>query len=197
MEIRFETDAFPFVQARFFRRIQGRRRVRVIVMHTIESPETNQIAENTANFFRTTTRRASAHVCVDNDSIVQCVLDNDVAAGAPGVNLDGIHIEQAGRAGQTASQWDDDFSRQMLEMSSNAAAQYCLKYDIPIKHLSDDELRNGAKGIIGHVQATRVFPPNAGHTDPGVNFPWDHFISRVQHHFDERLRRFQNGQLSG
>ncbi len=192
MDIRFETDRFPFIKAKFFRPVVGsRRKVRLIVMHTIESQETNKTAENTAHFFQITTTPASAHICVDSDSIVQCVLDNDVAFGAPGVNRDGIHIEQAGRANQTRDQWLDAFGRQLLELSAEAAAQYCLKYDIPIRHLSDEELRNGAKGLIGHVQATNVFKPNNGHTDPGSNFPWDVFIPLVQRHFDERVQRLQ------
>jgi N-acetyl-anhydromuramyl-L-alanine amidase AmpD len=195
MDIKFETDKFPFVQAKFFKKVQGRRKVRVIVMHTIESSETTKTAENTAHFFQITTSPASAHLCVDSDSIIQCVLDNDVAAGAPGVNRDGIHIEQAGRAEQTRAEWLDDFGKKLLEMSANAAAQYCLKYDIPVKKLTDEELRDGKKGIIGHVQASHVFKPNQGHFDPGPNFPWDVFIPLVQRHFDERLKKFQELQV--
>ncbi len=167
-------------------------------MHSMEFPEKGDTAENVAWFFQNPKDKkgnpvqVSAHLCVDNDSIVQCVMDNNVAFAAPGVNHDGIHIEQAGFARQTRAEWLDPFGILMLNLSANAAAQYCLKYNIPVKHLTNVELKAGEKGIIGHVQATAVFKPNKGHTDPGTGFPWDHFMERVQHHFDERLTRFKN-----
>jgi N-acetyl-anhydromuramyl-L-alanine amidase AmpD len=189
VEFEFETDNFPIVKARHFRDVVEKRKVRVIVIHTMEAPEKDQTAENVARFFQTTDKQVSAHLCIDNNSIVQCVMDNDVAFAAPGVNRDGIQLELAGVAAQTKEQWSDPYSTLVLENAANAAAQYCLKYNIPIKHLTNEELRGGQKGIIGHVQASKVFPPNAGHTDPGKNFPWDHFIARVTHHHTERLRK--------
>jgi N-acetyl-anhydromuramyl-L-alanine amidase AmpD len=190
MEFEFETDKFPVVKARNFRKVVEKRKVRVIVIHSMEAPEKDNTAENVAKFFQTTTSQVSAHLCIDNNSIVQCVFDNDVAFAAPGVNRDGIQLELAGFAKQTRDEWLDPYSTLVLENAANAAAQYCLKYDIPVKHLTNDELRTGQKGIIGHVQASQVFPPNAGHTDPGKNFPWDHFIERVKHHHTERLKKF-------
>jgi N-acetyl-anhydromuramyl-L-alanine amidase AmpD len=76
----------------------------------------------------------------------------------------------------------------VLENAANAAAQYCLKYDIPIRHLADDELEAGEKGIVGHVQASRVYKKST-HTDPGQGFPWDHFLARVTQHHADRLRK--------
>jgi N-acetyl-anhydromuramyl-L-alanine amidase AmpD len=198
MDFKFETDHFPVIKAKFFKEIPQKRNVRVIVMHSMESAEKGDTAENVARFFQNPKDKkgnpvkVSAHLCVDNNSIVQCVMDNNVAFSAPGVNNDGIHIEQAGFAKQTKTEWLDPFGVLMLDLSANAAAQYCLKYNIPVKHLSNEELKAGEKGIIGHVQATAVFKPNNGHTDPGSGFPWDHFIERVQHHFDERLKKFKN-----
>jgi N-acetyl-anhydromuramyl-L-alanine amidase AmpD len=200
MDFKFETDHFPVIRAKFFKEVPGKRNVRLVVMHSMEAPEKGATAENVAGFFKNPRDakgkpvRASAHLCVDSDSIVQCVMDNDVAFAAPGVNNDGIHIEQAGFARQTREEWLDPFGILMLNLSANAAAQYCLKYDIPVKHLSNDELKAGEKGIIGHLQATAIFKPNNGHTDPGPGFPWDHFLARVQFHFNERLKQFENLQ---
>lgn len=191
MEFEFETDKFPVIKARNFRHVTEKRKVRVIVIHSMESPEGPNTAENVANFFHTTPNKVSAHLCIDNNSIVQCVFDNDVAFAAPGVNSDGIHLELAGFAKQKREEWLDPYSTLVLENAANAAAQYSLKYDIPVKHLTNDELRAGQKGIIGHFQATAVFIPNAGHTDPGAGFPWDHFIERVQHHRTERLKKLE------
>ncbi len=187
MDIRFETDRFPVVKARFFRQIEGRRKVRVIVIHSMEAPEKGETAENVARFFQNTDSPASAHLCIDNNSIVQCVFDNNVAFAAPGCNHDGIQLELAGFARQTREEWMDAFSILMLENAANAAAQYCLKYDIPPVHLTNAELKSGEKGIVGHVQATQVFKIST-HTDPGDGFPWDHFIARVAHHLAERRR---------
>jgi len=136
--------------------------------------------------------KASAHLCVDSDSIVQCVFDNNIAAAAPGVNGDGIHIEQAGYAKQTKAEWMDPYGILMINLSANAAAQYCLKYNVPVKHLSNTELKAGEKGIIGHAQATATYKPNAGHTDPGTGFPWEYFMERVKFHYDERVKKFKD-----
>jgi N-acetyl-anhydromuramyl-L-alanine amidase AmpD len=81
------------------------------------------------------------------------------------------------------------FSILVLENAANAAAQYCLKYNIPVKHLTNAELKSGQKGIVSHAQVSEVFK-KSDHTDPGKGFPWDHFIDRVQHHHTERLKRF-------
>ncbi len=187
MNVEFETDRFPVVKARFFNDVPGRRAVRVIVIHSMEAPEKGETAENVARFFQNTPKPASAHLCIDNNSIVQCVFDNDVAFAAPGANNDGIQLELAGFAKQTREEWLDPYGVLLLENAASAAAQYCLKYGIPAVHLTDEELRAGQKGLIGHVQATRVYKKST-HTDPGEGFPWDHFVARVRHHHTERQR---------
>ncbi|HEX8176837.1 MAG TPA: N-acetylmuramoyl-L-alanine amidase [Pyrinomonadaceae bacterium] len=198
MDFKFETDHFPVVRAKFFREVTGKRNVRLVVMHSMEAPEKGDTAENVARFFQSPKDakgrpvKASAHICVDSDSIIQCVMDNNVAFAAPGVNNDGIHIEQAGFARQKRAEWLDPFGILMLNLAANVAAQYCMKYNIPIKHLSNAELKDGERGIIGHLQATAVFKPNNGHTDPGPGYPWDHFLDRVQVHFDERMKKFKS-----
>ena len=195
MDFEFETDRFPVVKAKFFKSLTEKRNVRVVVIHSMEAPEKGETAENVARFFQNTQNPASAHLCIDNDSIVQCVFDNDIAFAAPGVNSDGIQLELAGFAKQTREEWMDAYSILVLENAANAAAQYCLKYNIPIKHLSDADLEAGQKGIIGHVQATRVYKKST-HTDPGEGFPWDHFIERVKQHHTRVLARHQANLLA-
>jgi hypothetical protein len=83
------------------------------------------------------------------------VKDNDIAAAAPGANTDGIHLELAGFAKQTREEWLDPYGVLLLDNAADAAAQYCLKYDIPAKQLRNAELATpGVKGIVGHVQVT-------------------------------------------
>lgn len=181
-----ETDLWPFVPARNFTPTGNKRRkVRVIVIHDMEWPETKTAAEDCARYFATTTTQASAHICVDSDSIIQCVRDNDVAWAAPGCNNDGIQIEMAGYARQTREQWMDPYSTLVIDRTADATAQYCLKYNIPVRHLSNDELRAGRSGIIGHYQASAVYRKST-HGDPGPGFPWDFFMERVNQHYATR-----------
>ncbi|MBZ5532478.1 MAG: N-acetylmuramoyl-L-alanine amidase [Acidobacteriia bacterium] len=185
-----ETDNFPFIQARFFRPFNaGQRPVRLIVIHTMEVPERDGIAKDIANDFanRPETNQASAHLCIDNKAIFQSVKDNDIAFAAPGANQDGIHLELAGRAAQTAENWQDAYSTAVLENAANAAAQYCLKYEIPVKHLTNAELADlKSQGFVGHVQVTDVFKKST-HRDPGEAFPWDRFLQRVEFFRTQRM----------
>lgn len=200
MEHEFETDPWPLVRARWFTDVREKRKVRLIVIHDMEAPEKGSTAENIARYFqdprdaRGRPVKASAHLCIDNDSIVQCVLDNDVAFAAPGANHDGIQLELAGFARQKRHEWLDPYGILMLDRAADAAAQYCLKYNIPVRQLTNDELRDGvSKGIVGHRQVSQVFK-KSDHMDPGPNFPWDHFLARTQKFFAERSKRFQDLQ---
>jgi N-acetyl-anhydromuramyl-L-alanine amidase AmpD len=191
MATQFETDPFPFVKARFFKETPGKRQVRLIVIHSMEAPEKGDTAENVAAFFHGgIDHPASAHLCIDNNSIVQCVLDNDIAFAAPGANNDGVHLELAGFARQSEGEWLDEYGKSLLEKAADAAAQYCLKYDIPVKHLTNAELANKAnRGIVGHVQVSEVFKKST-HTDPGKGFPWEFFLERVKERHAQRVAAF-------
>lgn len=176
--------ADSYVQARWFTATQGRS-IDLIVIHTMEAPEGVNTAENVANYFRTlpATNKASAHFCVDVDSIVQCVEIRDVAYAAPGANSNGIQIELAGTANQTTAQWADDYSRRLLDRAAKLVAQLAKEWGIPIRHLTNQQLAAGEKGFIGHKQATDVFKLS-NHTDPGANFPWDSFMALVKRYYD-------------
>lgn len=157
-------------------------KIRLIVIHTMESQEKPKTAVQVAKWFSNDNApKASAHFCVDNKDAVRVVEDNDIAWAAPGANSDGLHIEIAGSASQTRKQWLDAYSLGCLEQAAKVAAEWCVKYQIPVRRLNLNQTVDGkSKGFIGHIDATRAFPHLKGtHTDPGKNFPWDLFLQKV------------------
>ena len=124
--------AYPFIESPHVTRTGGKRQIDLIVIHTMEMDEKGETAENCAQWFRNPGAKVSAHYCVDANSIVQCVRDQDVGWHAPGANHDGIGIEHAGRAKQTGRDWSDPYSKAMLERSATLVAELCKKYKIPV-----------------------------------------------------------------
>lgn len=189
-----ETDYWPFVPARWFTKVgpSKPRPVRLIVIHDMEYFERGDTAEVIAHDFNTRpeTSKASAHICVDNNSIAQCVYDSDVAYAAPNANHDGIQIELAGFARQSRAEWLDFYGIALLALASDAVAQYCIKFNIPIRRLTDAQVKDGkSKGICGHDNVTRAFKNPTNHLDPGPNFPWDYFLESVKLFYEERTRK--------
>lgn len=178
---------FPFVQAKHFRRA-SRTAIDLVVIHTMEYPERVQSAEWCADFFRDPHGPngpvvASAHYSIDSDSIVQSVLEKDVAYHAGPVNEVSVGIEHAGYAGQSATEWLDPYSTAMLNRSAELVADICRRYSIPVRRLTADDLRRGERrGICGHVDVTMGLQGGKGHTDPGAHFPWGWYLSLVRSH---------------
>ena len=174
---------WPLVQAVQYRwRPAGERHVRLGVVHTMESAEKPDTAEAVAAWFgglRGTPPMASAHVCVDSDSAVRCVLASHDAAAAPGSNGDGYHVELAGRAGQGTDGWSDDYSIRLLALAADLMGEACAIFDLPVRRLSVEEVRRGVlKGLCGHIDVSLAFRKST-HTDPGVAFPWEQFLHDV------------------
>lgn len=174
-----------FIQAHGFTPV-SERAIRLIVIHTMEAPEKPGTAIAVARWFAgPNAPKASAHYCVDDSNVVQCVQEHDVAWAAPGANMDGIHIEHAGFAAQTPAQWRDDYSRRLLETSSTLAAKIAARWAIPLRKLSVEEVRGGtAMGFCGHADVSKAFGKTT-HSDPGPNFPWDDYIALVEDAFGQ------------
>lgn len=175
-------DQIPFVQAKWYTPAE-RRRVRLIVLHTMEAPDKPDTAEAVARYFTQLppTRKASAHYCVDANSIVQCVQTKDVAYGAPSANRDGIHIEMAGYARQRAADWASEYNQQMLDLVAQLCARVLLpKYKIPTVYLAAPMLKapGGHSGFTTHVEVSKAF--GGTHWDPGPDFPMLEFMRRVR-----------------
>lgn len=171
-------DISAFIEARWYTVSTGRR-IDYIVLHDMEMPETVTTAEDCAHMFANlpSDRKASAHYCVDSDSIVQCVREKDIAYHAP-PNLHSIGIEHAGYARQTAAQWVDGYGQAMLRLSAGLMAELLKKYDLPLVFLSPEDLRAGKRGFTTHANVSKAFGQTT-HTDPGADFPIGWYIDRV------------------
>ena len=117
------------------------RPVDLVVFHTMECPEDSSRAEWCATYLRDSNRTASAHFYLDDDSIVQGVDVKHVAWAAPGGNRQGIQLEHAGYAAQNPTQWDDDYSRRMLDLSARLTAWLCTTHRIPVVWVTAADLR--------------------------------------------------------
>lgn len=161
----------------------------LLVIHTMEAPESSSTAEACAQFFQRSTSTGSAHLCIDADSIVQSVPFERMAAGARGgpyrggkpVNSWAVHFEHAGYARQTAADWSDDYSVKMLFWSAIAAAKVCKAYGIPAVALDAIHVRNGQAGITTHAAVSEAFKVVGGHTDPGPAFPMAGYVANVNY----------------
>jgi N-acetyl-anhydromuramyl-L-alanine amidase AmpD len=168
-----------FMQARNYTRA-SRTSVDLIVLHDMEYPERFDAAEQVARWFSgPSAPQASAHYNFDADSIVQCVLDKDIAWAAPGANSNGIHFEHAGYAKQRPEDWADPFSAAELKLSAQLASILCPKYKIPVEYVDVAGLKAGKRGITTHNNVSLAFKKST-HTDPGPNFPLAHYIDLVR-----------------
>lgn len=151
----------------------------LIGIHTMEAPEAGQTAENVAAYFKRVD--ASSHWCVDNNSRVRVVRDEDSAWTMPPTNSWSLNIEMAGYAGQSNIQWHDGYSLAVLDIAAVCAAEWCKKYGIPVRRLTSAQLLRKEKGFAGHVDVNRAFR-ESDHSDPGPNFPWRDFFNLVNKH---------------
>lgn len=174
-----------FIQAKNFTRSTKPRTISLITIHTAENHERPGAARNVANYFAgANAPQASAHYTVDSLEVVQSVRDDDVAWHAGPVNGYSIGIEHAGRAGQTPAEWDDDYSRAMLERSARLVAALCHRYSIPVVRLTAEDLAAGRReGICGHVDVTRGLK-HGTHWDPGPSYPWSTYLDMVRAEVD-------------
>jgi N-acetyl-anhydromuramyl-L-alanine amidase AmpD len=177
-------NKIPFVQARQYTKVDlsTPRKIRFIVIHSMESQEKGETAENVAHYFKNLTRPASAHYCIDNNSIVQCVQTKDVAYGASSLNRNGVHLELAGRARQTEAEWLDPYSKAMLDNAAQLCGKILVpKFKLPVVWVKADGLKlSTTKGFTSHAEGSKAFNPG-GHWDPGPGFPVNYFLDRVAH----------------
>lgn len=175
------TEKLPFKQAKHYRSTNGRK-IDLVVLHTMENAEKPDSAEAVANWFASAgAPKASAHYCCDSDSIVSCVYEKDIAYAAPGANGNGVQIEMAGRARQSAEDWADPYSQTMLRRVARLTADICKTHDIPVEFVDVAGLsaRPQGRGITTHNAVSKAFK-QSDHYDPGPNFPMEQFLAAVR-----------------
>ena len=191
-----------FVQALHFKKA-SRKGVDLVVIHSAEIGESLEGAEALQRAAASDRRTAegapivsSWHYAVDADSYTQSVREEDIAFHAPGVNPRSIGIELSGRARQSAAEWNDDFSRRMLELAASLVARICERWQIPARYVPAKELVDAVRGITLHRDVSAAFK-RSDHWDPGPHFPVDAFIARVLGHMEPTaepvLRRGSRG----
>jgi N-acetylmuramoyl-L-alanine amidase len=175
--------SLQFVQAKGYTKGRADGPPLWVVIHDMEASETPTRAESTAAYFQSPSdgRNVSSHYCVDDNSVVQCVLLSDVAwtvGNRPG-NYRGINWELAGFASQTREQWLDTYGTNMFNQMMPIMRADMTEYGIPATRCTIDDLKAFKKGITSHNDL-RVAFGGTTHTDPGSNFPWDYFMDLLK-----------------
>lgn len=159
-----------------------------IVALCFHDTEGGGTAADVARYFQNPAIQASTTGVFDDSSFVGCVPYGVTAwhsgAGSPWNGaIEGY--EHVGFARWTRDEWLSHGS--MLDRSARHFAKRCHDLGIPPRRVTPAELRaavlsgnSAAGGICSHYDITQAVPVYGGHTDPGPNFPWDHFIALVQ-----------------
>lgn len=156
------------------------------VVHCTQGPT----AVSAAAWFVNPAAQGSAHVVADAAECYRTLPPSVIPWGAPGVNGVGWHLELAGYAEWSRTEWlhhRGTLERGAYKLAQNGAGRF------PMRQLSDrqlvDVLRRSphrVRGIVSHRQVTRVY--GGTHTDPGAHFPYDVFMGYARH-FEQQLAR--------
>jgi hypothetical protein len=146
-----------------------------IVLHDEEA----STAESAARFFTMPQAGGSAHLCVDDDECFRTLDNDDIAWGAPGANVNGFHIEQAGFAKWSVTTWL--LHRRTLRRAAYKAALHCVLFNIPPEFRFAADLRKNRPGVTTHAECTKAF--GGDHTDPGLFWPRRTFMGYVRSYY--------------
>jgi hypothetical protein len=154
--------------------------VKLYVLHDMENANELHAAEQTGSFFESRSATGSSHFGCDDDSIEQYLPLDVVPWGAPNANTDGIHLEQMGLAAWSTHQWYQKAAGTLMNTAWLLAYLYHhATPHVPLRELSDADLRAGQAGVTTHRQITRVLGGGT-HTDPGPSYPLSYVIRRAQ-----------------
>lgn len=136
-------------------------------------------AAGTAAYFRDPNSRGSAHSIVDSDETLICAHDQVVCWHAP-PNSHSYGIELCcSLSDQGKGHWTLASHIAMLKRAAVLTAEKCLQHKIPVVKINDQDLREGKRGICGHIDVSLAFKQST-HWDPGPYFPWAQFMEYVR-----------------
>lgn len=172
----------PYVQAQGFTHGRPDGPPLWIVWHSMEASEYGGRAESTAAYFANPSdgRSVSAHFCCDDNSVIQCVDEDDSAwtvGNRPG-NYCGVNVELGGYARQTRAEWLDAFGVAMFARVAPIVAASMTRWHIPNRWCSIDDLKARRPGHTTHNDLRVAFGMTT-HTDPGGGFPRDYILAAV------------------
>ena len=153
--------------------------VALYVLHDMENADELQGRRGDRLVLRVACRDRLGALRYDDDSIEQYLPLDVIPWGAPSANIDGVHIEQMGLAAWSTQQW---FCKAAGTLMNTAwALSWLYRHhagSVPLRALSDAELRAGERGVTTHRQITRVLGGGT-HTDPGPGYPLGYVIRRA------------------
>lgn len=157
----------PYVQAKNYG--PPRSLTQMVVIHATANTAS---AEAEAAYAARRTDGVSAHFYVDGDSAIQALDTAVIAYGCfPTGNSRSVQFELCGLNNQITDA--------TMRQAAPIVARACREFGLPIRKVSPAQLRDGVKGICGHLDVTLAWG-EGDHTDPGSAFPWDRFIGYVQ-----------------
>jgi hypothetical protein len=152
-----------------------------IVIHSTEGSETPTAAEDGNAYDARRTDETSTHVFADSNTVVQEINSGDRAWAARTVaNNRGYQVELCGKAAQSIVQWKDAASLPELELAAKHCAYVAHAYGIPPRWCTKADVDARRPGFMTHAMVTEWI--EGTHTDPGANFPFAWFLSRVAYY---------------
>jgi hypothetical protein len=149
----------------------------LIVIHCTQSHS----ARSSAQWFENTRAQGSAHLVLDEFECYR-TLDNEVIPwGAKGANTRGFHIEIAGWAEWSRQDWLR--RSQALRRAAYKAAVHAVRFGIPVRMLTSEELKAGRKGFVTHALCTKAF--GGTHSDPGKHCPTEQLIDWAKEYAEQ------------
>ena len=173
----------PYIPAKY----QGGKQTPTLsVIHSTVGPTKAGSARAIARYGQNPSSPASWHYAIDAAEVIQSVHDHTVAYHC-GFNSDSLAYEMCDNPSRlTAIRWLGRDHKAMLDRTARAVARNHAAYGIPVRFLTDAQLRawnaNGRRakdgGIVTHDQMSRVFKRST-HWDPG-KWPADKFLALVK-----------------
>lgn len=155
-------------------------RIGLIVIHCTQSHS----ARSSAQWFENTRAQGSAHLVLDEFECFRTLDSSVIPWGAKGANTRGFHIEIAGWAEWSRQDWMKH--SQALRRAAYKAGVHAVKFGIPIRLLTADQLKAGKRGIVTHALCTKAF--GGSHSDPGRNCPTEQIMAWTKEYAEELSR---------